>query len=154
MLLRLDCHYPLQQFLDPEDWYKRILITNDEIMRIKNKAGVSKTAVLSAMVYEIMGRKAISIVQTAAHRGPVVLLSHTFQKFLWQIRDRQFILRSSLRCKWTQKFNILRFVYSRPSQRRIAIKRTCIVSNHFATVSIALIEAMESLSFVTFKKRP
>ena len=54
MLLRLDCHYPLQQFLDPEDWYKRILITNDEIMRIKNKAGVSRTAVLSAMVYEIM----------------------------------------------------------------------------------------------------
>ena len=48
---------------------QRILITNDEIMRIKNKAGVSRTAVLSAMVYEIMGRKAISIVQTADHRG-------------------------------------------------------------------------------------
>ena len=30
---------------------QRILITNDEIMRIKNKAGVSRTAVLSAMVY-------------------------------------------------------------------------------------------------------
>ena len=50
---------------------QRILITNDEIMRIKNKAGVSRTAVLSAMVYEIMGRKAISIVQTADHRGHV-----------------------------------------------------------------------------------
>ena len=41
---------------------KRILVPNDEIMRIKNKAGVSRTAVLSAMVYEIMGHKAISIV--------------------------------------------------------------------------------------------
>ena len=50
---------------------QRILITNDEIMRIKNKAGVSRTAVLSAMVYEIMGRKAISIVQTADHRGHI-----------------------------------------------------------------------------------
>ena len=50
---------------------QRILITNDEIMRIKNKAGVSRTAVLSAMVYEIMGRKAIAIVQTADHRGHV-----------------------------------------------------------------------------------
>ena len=50
---------------------QRILITNDEIMRIKNKAGVSRTAVLSAMVYEIMGRKAISIIQTADHRGHV-----------------------------------------------------------------------------------
>ena len=50
---------------------QRILITSDEIMRIKNKAGVSRTAVLSAMVYEIMGRKAISIVQTADHRGHV-----------------------------------------------------------------------------------
>ena len=50
---------------------QRILIPNDEIMRIKNKAGVSRTAVLSAMVYEIMGRKAISIVQTADHRGHV-----------------------------------------------------------------------------------
>ena len=50
---------------------QRILITNDEIMRIKNKAGASRTAVLSAMVYEIMGRKAISIVQTADHRGHV-----------------------------------------------------------------------------------
>ena len=47
---------------------QRILITNDEIMRIKNKTGVSRTAVLSAMVYEIMGHKAISIVQTADHR--------------------------------------------------------------------------------------
>ena len=50
---------------------QRILITNDEIMRIKNKAGVSRTAVLSAMVYEIMGRKTITIVQTADHRGHV-----------------------------------------------------------------------------------
>ena len=50
---------------------QRILITNDEIMRIKNKTGASRTAVLSAMVYEIMGRKAISIVQTADHRGHV-----------------------------------------------------------------------------------
>ena len=50
---------------------QRILITNDEIMRIKNKTGVSRTAVLSAMVYEIMGRKAISIVQTADHRGHI-----------------------------------------------------------------------------------
>ena len=50
---------------------KRILIKNDEIMRIKNKTGVSRTAVLSAIVYEIMGRKAISIVQTADHRGHV-----------------------------------------------------------------------------------
>ena len=50
---------------------QRILITNDEIMRIKNKAGVSRTAVLSAMVYEIMGRKVISIIQTADHRGHV-----------------------------------------------------------------------------------
>ena len=48
-----------------------ILVTKDEIMRIKNKAGVSRTAVLSAMVYEIMGRKAISIVQTADHRGHI-----------------------------------------------------------------------------------
>ena len=48
---------------------KRILIKNDEIMRIKNKTGVSRTAVLSAIVYEIMGRKAISTVQTADHRG-------------------------------------------------------------------------------------
>ena len=53
---------------------QRILITNDEIMRIKNKAGVSRTAVLSAMVYEIMGRKAISIVQTADHRGHVKVI--------------------------------------------------------------------------------
>ena len=50
---------------------QRILITNDKIMKIKNKAGVSRTAVLSAMVYEIMGRKAISIVQTADHRGHI-----------------------------------------------------------------------------------
>ena len=50
---------------------QRILITNDEIMRIKNKAGVSRTAVLSAMVYEIMGHKTITIVQTADHRGHV-----------------------------------------------------------------------------------
>ena len=50
---------------------QRILITNDEIMRIKDTAGISRTAALSAMVYEIMGRKAISIVQTADHRGHV-----------------------------------------------------------------------------------
>ena len=50
---------------------QRILIKNDEIMRIKNKASVTRTAVLSAMVYEIMGHKAISIVQTADHRGHV-----------------------------------------------------------------------------------
>ena len=50
---------------------QRILVTNDEIMRIKNKAGVSRTAVLSAMVYEIMGHKAISIIQTADHRGHI-----------------------------------------------------------------------------------
>ena len=55
-----------------------ILITNDEIMRIKNKAGVSRTAVLSAMVYEIMGRKAISIVQTADHRGHVKAISPNY----------------------------------------------------------------------------
>ena len=40
-------------------------------MRIKSNTKVSRTAVLSAMVYEIMGRKAISIVQTAVHRGHV-----------------------------------------------------------------------------------
>ena len=57
---------------------QRILITNDEIMRIKNKAGVSRTAVLSAMVYEIMGRKAISIVQTADHRGHVKAISPNY----------------------------------------------------------------------------
>ncbi len=50
---------------------KRILVPNDEIMRIKSNTKVSRTAVLSAMVYEIMGRKAISIVQTAVHRGHV-----------------------------------------------------------------------------------
>ena len=53
---------------------QRILITNDEIMRIKNKAGVTRTAVLSAMVYEIMGRKVISIIQTADHRGHVKVI--------------------------------------------------------------------------------
>ena len=53
---------------------QRILVPNDEIMRIKNKAGVSRTAVLSAMVYEIMGRKAISIIQTADHRGHVKVI--------------------------------------------------------------------------------
>ena len=53
---------------------QRILVPNDEIMRIKNKAGVSRTAVLSAMVYEIMGRNAISIVQTADHRGHVKVI--------------------------------------------------------------------------------
>ena len=54
---------------------QRILVLNDEIMRIKNKAGVSRTAALSAIVYEIMGRKAISIVQTADHRGHVKAIS-------------------------------------------------------------------------------
>ena len=53
---------------------QRILVTNDEIMRIKNKTGVSRTAVLSARVYEIMGRKAISIVQTADHREHVKVI--------------------------------------------------------------------------------
>ena len=57
---------------------KRILIKNDEIMKIKNKAGVSRTAVLSAMVYEIMGRKAISIVQTADHRRHVEAISPNY----------------------------------------------------------------------------
>ena len=47
-------------------------------MRIKNKAGVSRTAVLSAMVYEIMGRKAISIVQTADHRGHIKAISPNY----------------------------------------------------------------------------
>ena len=57
---------------------QRFLITNDEIMRIKNKAGVSRTAVLSAKIYEIMGRKAISIVQTADHRGHVKAISPNY----------------------------------------------------------------------------
>ena len=57
---------------------QRILITNDEIIRIKNKDGVSRTAVLSAMVYEIMGRKAISIVQTANHRGHIKAISPNY----------------------------------------------------------------------------
>ena len=57
---------------------KRILIKNDEIMRIKNKTGVSRTAVLSAIVYEIMGRKAISIVQTADHRGHIKAISPNY----------------------------------------------------------------------------
>lgn len=47
----------------------KIFVSGDEIMRIKGKTGASRTAVLSAKVYEIMGRKAISIVQTADHRG-------------------------------------------------------------------------------------
>ena len=50
---------------------QRILVPNDEIMKIKSNTKVSRTAVLSAMVYEIMGRKAISIIQTADHRGHV-----------------------------------------------------------------------------------
>ena len=57
---------------------QKILITNDEIMRIKKKAGVSRTAVLSAIVYEIMGRKAISIVQTADHRGHIKAISPNY----------------------------------------------------------------------------
>ena len=57
---------------------QRILITNDEIMRIKNKTGASRTAVLSAMVYKIIGRKAISIVQTADHRGHVKAISPNY----------------------------------------------------------------------------
>ena len=50
---------------------KRIFIRNEEIMKIKDRTGATRTAILSAMVYDIMGRKALSIVHTADHRSHV-----------------------------------------------------------------------------------
>ena len=48
---------------------KTIFISNDRIREIKGRTSASRTAVLSAMVYGIVGNRAISIVQTASHRG-------------------------------------------------------------------------------------
>ena len=50
---------------------KKILICNDEIREFKEKTGASRTAIMSAKIYEVLGCKAISIVQTADHRGHV-----------------------------------------------------------------------------------
>ena len=47
---------------------ERIFISEEKIRKMKEDMGVSRTSIISAMVYELLGRSKLSIVQTVDHR--------------------------------------------------------------------------------------
>ena len=56
----------------------RILVSSDRIRSIKDSTGASRTAILSAVVYGMLGHKAVSFVQTADHRGHIRAIARDY----------------------------------------------------------------------------